>query len=185
MVGAIQKAEEIVSETGAYMPQQFQNPANPDAHRRTTGPEIAETFAALGLDAFVAGVGTGGTITGSAEVLRARFPGIRIFAVEPDSSAVLSGEEPGPTKIQGLAAGFVPATLDVRAYDEVRRVTDRDAWETKSRLAREEGLFVGISSGAAVHAALAVARELGAGKSVLTVLADTGERYFSLDEYFR
>jgi cysteine synthase A len=185
MSGSIQKAEELVAETGAYMPQQFANAANPGAHRATTGPEIAEAFAADGLHAFVTGVGTGGTITGCSPILRERFSGIRIVAVEPDGSPVLSGGEPGPTKIQGLAAGFVPDILDTRAYDEIRRVTDREAYDTKTRLAREEGLFVGISSGAAVHAAIAVARELGPGKNVLAILCDTGERYFSLDEYFR
>jgi cysteine synthase A len=184
MMGAIQKAEEIVAETGALMPNQFQNPANPETHRRTTGPEIVEAFADVGLHAFVAGVGTGGTITGCSAILRAKFPGIRIVAVEPDGSPVLSGGEPGPTKIQGLAAGFVPDTLEPKAYDEVRRVKDRQAWDTKTRLAHEEGLFVGISSGAAVAAALEVARDLGPGKNVLTVLCDTGERYFSLGEYF-
>ena len=185
MPGSIEKAEEIVGETGAFMPQQFENAANPDAHRTTTGPEIVEAFADDGLDAFVAGVGTGGTVTGCSPVLRAQFPGIRIVAVEPAGSPVLSGGEPGPTKIQGLAAGFVPEILDTSAYDEVRRVADTDAWEMKTRLARSEGLFVGISSGAATHVAVELARELGPGKNVLTVLCDTGERYFSLDEYFR
>jgi len=185
MPGSIDKAEEIVGETGAFMPQQFMNEANPAAHRATTGPEIVEAFAAEGLDAFVTGVGTGGTVTGCSPVLRERFPGIRIVAVEPDGSPVLSGGEPGPTKIQGLAAGFVPDILDRSAYDEVRRVTDIEAWDMKTRLARSEGLFVGISSGANVHAAVELARELGPGKNVVTILCDTGERYFSLDEYFR
>jgi len=185
MPGSIQKAEELVAETGAYMPQQFQNPANPAAHRETTGPEIAHAFADDGLAAFVAGVGTGGTITGTAPVLRASFPGIRMVAVEPAGSPVLSGGEPGPTKIQGLAAGFLPDVLDVHAFDEVRRVEDRDAYDCKVRLAREEGLFVGISTGAAVWAAVELAKELGPGKNVLTILCDTGERYFSLDEYFQ
>ncbi|MBI2896116.1 MAG: cysteine synthase A [Deltaproteobacteria bacterium] len=184
MAGAVERAEEIAAETGAFMPQQFQNPANAAIHRRTTGLEIADAFAEEGLDAFVAGVGTGGTITGVSAVLRERFPQIRICAVEPDNSAVLSGEEPGPTKIQGLGAGFVPEVLDTRAYDEIRRVGDRDAWQMKVRLAREEGLFVGISAGAAVHASVEIARELGPGRRVCTVLADTGERYFSLDGYF-
>jgi len=137
------------------------------------------------VDAIVTGVGTGGTVTGCSPVLRERFPGIRIVAVEPDGSPVLSGGEPGPTKIQGLAAGFVPDILDRSAYDEVRRVTDIEAWDMKTRLARSEGLFVGISSGANVHAAVELARELGPGKNVVTILCDTGERYFSLDEYFR
>jgi cysteine synthase A len=185
MPGSIQKAEELVAESGAFMPQQFQNPANPAAHRETTGPEIALAFAADGLAAFVTGVGTGGTITGCSPVLRAKFPGIRIVAVEPDGSPVLSGGEPGPTKIQGLAAGFVPDILDRRSYDEIRRVKDREAFDCKVRLAREEGLFVGISSGAAVHAAVELARELGPGKNVLAILCDSGERYFSLDEFFQ
>jgi cysteine synthase A len=184
MGGAIERAEEIAAETGAFMPHQFENPANPAAHRGTTALEIAEAFADGGLHGFVAGVGTGGTVTGVADTLREKFPGIRIVAVEPDSSAVLSGEEAGPTKIQGLGAGFVPGILDTKAYDAIRRVPDREAYDMKSRLAREEGIFVGISAGAAVTAALGLARDLGAGKQVLAILPDTGERYFSLDGYF-
>jgi cysteine synthase len=184
MHGAIDRAEEIAAETGAYMCQQFQNAANPAAHRATTAPEIVEAFGADGLAGFVAGVGTGGTLTGCAPVLRARFPGIRVIAVEPEGSPVLSGGEAGPTKIQGLAAGFIPDILDRDAYDEVRRVADRDAYDCKVRLAREEGLFVGMSAGAAVHTAIELAKELGPGRNVLTILCDTGERYFSLDEFF-
>jgi cysteine synthase A len=135
-------------------------------------------------DAFVAGVGTGGTLTGVAAVLRRERPGVLVVAVEPATCAVLSGGRPGPTRIQGLGAGFVPAVLDRRAYDRVATVTDEEAWATKQRLAREEGLLVGVSSGAAAKVALEVARELGPGKIVATVFGDTGERYFSMEEWF-
>jgi cysteine synthase A len=139
----------------------------------------------LRIDAFVAGVGTGGTITGVGEALRREVsPAPRIIAVEPRSSATISRGERGPTKIQGLAAGFVPRNYHAKVVDEVRTVTDEDAWQMKSELARREGLLVGISAGAAVHVALEVAAELGPGKNVVTVLPDTGERYFSLEEYF-
>src|SRR5207253_324471 len=154
----------------------FRNPANPEVHRRTTGPEIVAALGALGrrADAFVAGVGTGGTITGVGGVLRDAYPGVRIVAVEPSLSAVLSGATPGLHRIQGIGAGFIPEILDRGLLSEVRTVSDRDAYLTKVRLAREEGLLVGISAGAAVHVALEVARELGEGATVVTVLADTG-----------
>jgi cysteine synthase A len=182
MEGAIRRADEIARATpGSFMPRQFDNPANPEVHARRTAREIIEAMQGEPIDAFVAGVGTGGTITGVGTVLR---PKTRIVAVEPDACATLSRGERGPTKIQGLAAGFVPANYDASVVDEVRTVTDRDAWDTKVRLARDEGLLVGISAGAAVFAALAVARVLGPGKNVVTVLPDTGERYFSLGEYF-
>ena len=185
MRGAIEKAEEIVSNTpGAMMLQQFENPANPEAHRRTTGPEILEAMGELSIDAFVAGVGTGGTITGVGSVLREAHPSVEIVALEPIDSAVLSGGGPGPHKIQGIGAGFVPAVLDTSIYDSIVKVTDEDAYKMKQRLAREEGLLVGISAGANVFAASEVAKRLGPGKNVITVLCDTGERYFSLDEYF-
>jgi cysteine synthase A len=184
MEGAVAKAEELASKNANYfMPQQFKNPANPEAHRRTTAPEILSDLGRVP-DAFVSAVGTGGTITGVGEVLKERRPDVRIIAVEPATSAVLSGGKPGPSKIQGIGAGFVPQVLNRGVIDEVRTIGDRDAWDMKVRLAREEGLLVGISAGANVRTALDVARELGPGKTVVTVLCDTGERYFSLDEYF-
>ncbi len=185
MEGAVDKAREIAGRGPEhYMPQQFENPANPEAHRRTTGPEILAQLGGQAPDAFVAGVGTGGTITGVGEVLKARNPACRVVAIEPRTSAVLSGGAVGPHKIQGIGAGFVPGVLSRKVYDEVRTVTDRDAYDMKTRLAKKLGLLVGISAGAAVHVACEVARELGPGKNVVTVLPDTGERYFSLDEYF-
>ena len=186
MEGALAKAREIVASTpGAFMPQQFDNPANPRVHAETTAGEVLEAMRGLSIDAFVAGVGTGGTVSGVGEVLRRELrPTPRVVAVEPDACATISRGERGPTKIQGLAAGFVPANYHPGVVVEVRTVCAADAWRTKVDLARREGLLVGISAGAAVHAALAVARELGAGKNVVTVLPDTGERYFSLEEYF-
>jgi cysteine synthase A len=185
MEGAIEAAHEIVRERNAYMPGQFDNPANPGAHRAGTAQEILEAMGSDKIGAFVAAVGTGGTISGVGDVLRKHSPGVRIVAVEPASSPVLRGGEPGPTKIQGIGAGFVPANYDPRVAHEVRAVEDRAAYNMKSRLAREEGLLVGISAGANVVAAIEVARELSPEQHVVTVLCDTGERYFSLDEYFR
>ncbi len=185
MEGAIEAAEELVAQRGAFMPMQFSNPANPARHAETTARELLERFADDSLDAFVAAVGTGGTISGVGRVLRAERPGTRIVAVEPAQSPVLSGGEPGPTKIQGIGAGFVPDNFDRGVVDEIRTVGDREAYAMKERLAREEGLLVGISAGANVVVALALARELGPGKNVVCVLCDTGERYFSLDTYFR
>lgn len=179
MRGAVQKAEELSAQPGHIMMQQFKNGANPEAHRRTTGPEIVKALGAQGVDAFVAGVGTGGTITGVGEVLKGHNAAVRIVAVEPDASPILSGGQPGPHKIQGIGAGFIPDVLNTAIYDEVIRVTNEDAYETVRRLAREEGVLVGISSGANVFAALQVARKLGPGKSVVTILCDTGERYLS------
>ena len=185
MHGAVARAQEIASSTpGAIILSQFDNPANPRAHEETTVREILHAMGNLPIDAFVAGVGTGGTVTGVGRVLRKERPGCRIIAVEPESSATISRGERGPTKIQGLAAGFVPKNYDDSVVDEVRTVTDRDAYDTKRALAHREGLLVGISAGAAVKVALDVARELGPGKNVVTLLPDTGERYFSLDEYF-
>ena len=178
MSGAIKRAEEIVKKTGAFMPQQFNNPANPEAHRRTTAVEIIEAMAGK-IDALVAGVGTGGTITGVGEVLKSKNPGVKVVAVEPAASPVLSGGQPGPHKIQGIGAGFVPKVLNRSIIDEIIKVTDSDAVETARKLAREEGLFVGISSGAAAFAALATAKSLGKGKSVVVIFPDTGERYLS------
>jgi cysteine synthase A len=165
------------------MPNQFENPANPEAHRKGTAPEI---LAATGgrVDAFVASVGTGGTITGVGEVLKEKVPAAQVIAVEPDTSAVLSGEEPGPHKIQGIGAGFVPPVLNREVLDRIIRVNDDEAYRTAKELARLEGLLVGISSGANVLAALQVAKELGPEGRVVTVLPDTGERYFSIEKYF-
>jgi cysteine synthase A len=185
MEGAIARAREIVAATpGAVLLQQFDNPSNPEVHARTTAEEILADMAGLTIDAFVAGVGTGGTVSGVGRVLRASPFRTRIIAVEPESCATISRQERGPSKLQGLAAGFVPKNYDPSVVDEVRTVTDEDAWAMKDALARLEGLLVGISAGAAVHVALAVARELGPGKNVVTVLPDTGERYFSLAEHF-
>ncbi len=184
MEGAVERAEELcrASDT-CFMPQQFRNPSNPDAHRKTTAVELLAQLDRVP-DAFVSAVGTGGTITGVGEVLKEKNPACRAIAVEPTASAVLSGGRPGPSKIQGIGAGFVPEVLNRRVIDEVRTVTDREAYDMKVRLAREEGLLVGISAGAAVHVARQIAAELGPGKLVVTVLCDTGERYFSLDEFF-
>ena len=178
MQGAVDRAERLQRERrGWFMPQQFRNPANPASHRRTTGPEILEQFPTL--DAFVAGVGTGGTITGVSAVLRAARPEVRIYAVEPAASPVLSGGRPGPHQICGIGAGFVPETLDRAAYDEVIQVDEREAAEYARRLAREEGILVGITAGANTWAAVQVAERLGPGKTVLTILCDRGERYLT------
>jgi cysteine synthase A len=186
MDGAIDRAKEIAAATpGAFMPHQFDNPANPRVHADSTAREILQAMGGLRVDAFVAGVGTGGTISGVGAALKQEAPPApRIIAVEPESCATISRGERGPTKIQGLAAGFVPKNYDPSVVDEVRTVRDDDAWRTKVALARREGLLVGISSGATIHAALDVARELGEGKNVVTMLFDTGERYFSLEEFF-
>jgi len=182
MSGAVKRAEELSVKTpGSFMPQQFKNPANPEVHRRTTAKEIIEATGGR-IDAFVAGVGTGGTITGVGEALKENDPRVKIFAVEPAKSAVLSGGKPGPHRIQGIGAGFVPAVLNREILDAIIQVADEDAFYTARRLAKEEGLFVGISSGAAVWATLKVADELGKGKRVVTVLPDTGERYLSMTE---
>ena len=184
MRGAIARAEAIVrSLPDAFVPQQFQNPANPEIHRRTTAEEIWQDTAGA-VDIVVSAVGTGGTITGVGEVLKARFPGLQVIAVEPATSAVLQGGVSGPHKIQGIGAGFIPDVLNRAVGDRVGSVVDRDAYDPKIDLAKREGLLVGISAGAAVFAAIEVARALGSGKRVVTVLPDTGERYFSLDEYF-
>jgi cysteine synthase A len=181
--GAIARAREIVAATpGAFMPEQFANGANPAVHEATTGAEIVDAFPRV--DAFVAAVGTGGTVTGVGRALRRHRAGARIIAVEPERCATISRGERGPTKIQGIAAGFVPSNYDPSVVDEVRTVTDEDAWTTKLRLAREEGLLVGVSSGANVFVACALAAALPPDAVVVTVLCDTGERYFSLDTYF-
>jgi cysteine synthase len=180
MSGAIRRAEQLLEETaGAFMPQQFKNPANPEIHRTTTAVEIWNDTDGQ-IDIFVAGVGTGGTLTGVGDVLKEKKPSVRVVAVEPANSAVLSGCGPGPHKIQGIGAGFVPQVLDTALIDEVVQVKDEDAAATARRLAREEGILAGISSGAAVWAALEVAaREDGKDKMIVAVLPDTGERYLS------
>lgn len=184
MGGAVRKAEELARSTqGAYMPYQFQNEANPDVHRRTTALEILEATGGR-LDAFVAGVGTGGTITGVGEVLKQRVPGTKVVAVEPARSPVLTGGKPGAHKIQGIGAGFVPKVLNRSVIDEVRTVGDEEAFETMKRLAAREGILAGISAGAAMHVALAVAKQLGPKKRVVVVLADGGDRYLTIQHYF-
>jgi len=186
MQGAIEKAHELAArEPSAFMPQQFDNPNNPRVHEQTTAREILHTFADSRLDAFVAGVGTGGTITGVGRVLRAERPGCRVIAVEAESCATISRGERGPTKIQGWAAGFVPRNYAPEVPHEVRTVTDDDAYDMTRRLARHAGILVGISSGGAVKVALDVALELPPDGHVVVVLPDTGERYFSLDEFFQ
>ena len=185
MEGAMESARNIVKERGAFMPEQFSNPANPGIHMRTTAPELLRAFEGQSIDAFVAAVGTGGTVSGVGEALKAYDPATRIIAVEPSASPVLIGGEPGPTKIQGLNAGFVPRNYHADVVNEVIGVSDRDAWDTKLALATEEGLLLGISTGANVWAARQVASALGPGKTVVTILCDTGERYFSLGEYFQ
>ncbi|MRR54652.1 MAG: cysteine synthase A [Deltaproteobacteria bacterium] len=179
MRGAVQKAEELATKHGYYMPQQFKNPANPEVHRQTTGPEIIEAMKGLSIDGFVAAVGTGGTLTGVGEVLKKHNPAIRIAAVEPADSPILSGGEPGPHKIQGIGAGFIPDVLNTGIYDEVIRVTNSEAFEAARQIAKAEGLLVGISAGANFFGALQLARKLGKGKNVVTIMCDTGERYLS------
>jgi cysteine synthase A len=181
MTGAVFAAQELVGEHPEYfMPQQFQNPANPEIHRRTTALEILESMEGRRIDAFVAGVGTGGTITGVGEVLKAKMPGIQVIAVEPARSPVLSGGRARPHAIQGIGASFVPGVLNQQVIDRIVTVRDEDALGWARRLAREEGLLVGISAGAAAFAACGVAAELGSHQLVVTVLPDTGERYLSL-----
>ncbi|GAB2486389.1 cysteine synthase A [Alkalibacterium psychrotolerans] len=187
MPGALERAMELAEQDNFFMPSQFKNPANPSAHIKTTGPEIIEAFDGETPDAFVAGVGTGGTVTGVGKVLKLHNPSVQIIAVEPEESAVLSGKEKGKHKIQGIGAGFIPDILDTDVYDEVLTVTSEEAIETTRRVAREEGLLVGVSAGANITAAIRVAEKLGKGKRVVTIGCDTGERYlstpvFSIDE---
>ncbi|TMV43997.1 cysteine synthase A [Paenibacillus mesophilus] len=181
MPGAIAKAMELQTQIpGSFIPQQFENPANPDIHRVTTALEIIEQTEGK-LDAFVASSGTGGTITGTGEVLREHIPGIRIYVVEPKGSPVLSGGQPGPHKLVGTSPGFIPKILNTDVYDEIVQVADEDAIRTTQQLAALEGILVGPSAGATVWTALQVARRLGKGKRVLCIAPDTGERYLSMD----
>ncbi|MBL6009265.1 cysteine synthase A [Bacillus halotolerans] len=183
MKGAIKKAEELAEKHGYFVPQQFNNPSNPEIHRQTTGKEIVEQFGDDRLDAFVAGIGTGGTITGAGEVLKEAYPSVKIYAVEPSDSPVLSGGKPGPHKIQGIGAGFVPDILNTEVYDEIFPVKNEEAFEYARRAAREEGILGGISSGAAIYAAIEVAKKLGKGKKVLAIIPSNGERYLSTPLY--
>jgi cysteine synthase A len=186
MQGAVEVAEAMILEHPDYfMPQQFNNPSNPEIHRRTTARELLRALGNDPLHAFVAGVGTGGTITGVGEVLKNRYPEVRIVAVEPSASPVLSGGVPAAHKIEGIGAGFVPKVLNTQILDEIIPVDDDDAYEMAQRLAYEEGLLVGVSAGAACYAALQVAKRLGPKKHVVFICPDRGERYFSLKRYFR
>ncbi|MEC2058036.1 cysteine synthase A [Peribacillus psychrosaccharolyticus] len=182
MKGAIAKAEELAKENGYFVPQQFENEANPRVHRETTGKEIVEQMGDQ-LDAFISGIGTGGTITGAGEVLREQYPNIKIVAVEPSDSPILSGGKPGPHKIQGIGAGFIPSILNTELYDQIITVTTEEAFDYARRAAKEEGILGGISSGAAISAAVQVAKELGKGKKVLAIIPSNGERYLSTALY--
>lgn len=185
MKGAIQKAQELLNERPkSFMPQQFANPANPQVHRETTAEEIWQALDGK-FDAFVAGVGTGGTVTGCGEIFKKRNPKIKIIAVEPKSSPVLSGGEPGKHRIQGIGAGFVPEVLNRLILDEVVQVDDHDAWNVALELAKKEGILSGVSTGAIFWAAFKIARELGPGKKVVAIVCDTGERYLSVDDNFK
>lgn len=184
MKGSIRESESIIAQNPSYfMPDQFSNPANPAMHKKTTALEILESLDGK-IDAFVAAVGTGGTITGCGELFKDRIPNVKVIAVEPAGSPVLSGGEPGPHKIQGIGAGFIPKVLNRAILDRVMTVTDDEAYQTAKQLSKKEGLLVGISAGANVFAAQKVAQELGPGKNVVTILCDTGERYISIEKYF-
>ncbi|HAQ6097685.1 TPA: cysteine synthase A [Enterococcus faecium] len=181
--GSIREAERLAKENGYFLPLQFENEANPLVNEKTTGPEIHQAFGVNGLDAFVAGIGTGGTITGAGRELKRVYPKIELIGVEPAESAILEGKEAGPHKIQGIGTGFVPKTLDTSVYDKVLSISGDEAMETAREVGRKEGILVGISSGAAIAAALKVAKELGKGKKVLAVVPDNGERYLSTALY--
>ncbi|RHW31727.1 cysteine synthase A [Lysinibacillus yapensis] len=183
MKGAIAKAESLAKENGYFLPQQFENPANAEVHRLTTGPEIVEAFDGVKLDAFVAGIGTGGTITGAGGVLKEKYPEIEIIAVEPKDSPVLSGGNPGSHKIQGIGAGFVPKVLNTEIYTSIFTVDNETSFEVARKTGREEGILVGISSGAAIHAAIETAKRLGKGSNVLAIVPSNGERYLSTALY--
>ena len=184
MKGSIKEAESILAQNPSYfMPDQFSNPANPAMHKMTTAVEIWDALEGK-IDAFVAAVGTGGTITGCGEFLKEKNPQVKVIAVEPATSPVLSGGDPGPHKIQGIGAGFVPKVLNRKILDRVVTVTDDEAYQTAKQLSKKEGLLVGISAGANVFAAQKIADELGSGKNVVTILCDTGERYISIEKYF-
>lgn len=184
MKGSIREAESLIAQNPSYfMPDQFSNPANPAMHKKTTALEILDSLDGQ-IDAFVAAVGTGGTITGCGELFKEKNPSVKVIAVEPAGSPVLSGGEPGPHKIQGIGAGFVPKVLNRAILDRVMTVTDDEAYQTAKQLSRKEGLLVGISAGANVFAAEKVAQEFGPGKNVVTILCDTGERYLSIEKYF-
>jgi cysteine synthase len=186
MQGAVEMAEAmVVTHPDYFMPQQFNNPSNPEIHRRTTAKELLRGMGSESIHAFVAGVGTGGTITGVGEVLKSKYPQVRVVAVEPAASPVLSGGLPAAHKIEGIGAGFVPKVLNTQILDEILPVEDDDAYEMAQRLAHEEGLLVGVSAGAACYAALQVAKRLGPKKQVVFICPDRGERYFSLQRYFR
>lgn len=190
MQGAIRRAQTIARElldagNNAFVPRQFENEANPEIHERSTGPEIIHALGDLPLAAFVAGVGTGGTVSGAGRYLKQQRPNCRIVGVEPEACPTLSSGQVGPTKIQGLAAGFVPANFDRSVVDELRLVSDRDAYDTKRFLAQNAGILVGISAGAAARVAYDIAKSSSPEQNIVVVLPDTGERYFSLDEYFK
>ncbi|MFI3626223.1 cysteine synthase A [Enterococcus hirae] len=181
--GSIKEAKRLAAENDYFLPLQFENPANPSIHEKTTGHEIQEAFGVNGLDAFVAGIGTGGTISGAGKELKRVYPAIEIIGVEPAESAILEGKEAGPHKIQGIGTGFVPDTLDTSVYDRVVSVPGDQALATAREVGKKEGILVGISSGAAIAAALAEAKVLGKGKKVLAVVPDNGERYLSTALY--
>ena len=181
MKGAIKKATELAEKDNFFMPQQFENTANPEIHAKTTGKELVEQANASGfeIDAFISGIGTGGTISGAGKVLKENFDNVKVVAVEPTDSAVLSGKEPGPHKIQGIGAGFIPKTLNTDIYDEIITIENEESMNTARELAKQEGILGGISSGAAVKAGIQVAKELGKGKNVVVILPSNGERYLS------
>ncbi|MGG5368909.1 cysteine synthase A [Enterococcus sp. AZ196] len=181
MKGAIAKAKELAEEKNGFIPSQFDNPINPKVHEKTTAKEIVNAFEKNGLDAFVAGVGTGGTITGVGNELKRMYSDIKIYAVEPEESPVLEGGQPGPHKIQGIGAGFVPSILNTEVYDQVLPVNSSDAMETAREIAKKEGILVGVSSGAALFAAMEVAKKMGPDQKVLVLLPDNGERYLSTE----
>jgi len=181
MAGAVAEAERIADQPGYFMPRQFSNPANPEVHRRTTAPEIIADLGSLVPDYFVAGVGTGGTLTGNGEVLKQTFPDLKVIAVEPSASPVLSGGKPGPHKIQGIGAGFIPEVLNRNIIDEIVRVDNESAIQTAQRLAKAEGILAGISSGANMFAALQIAQRTRNKCLIATVFPDTGERYISTE----